>query len=314
MDVLTNHRKETPFMPSIPVADLMTIIYVVVDDWCQAHLPSTTGPGRPPALSVSETITILLAMDILPFPSERGFIGFLRSQHPTLFPHLPVLSQVNRRARAVRGVLEQLRQHWLTEAAIDTERSFILDTKPLPVMGMKRRKTASDFLNSASYGYCASRNLHYFGYKLVMLTTLEGLPVVYDLVPAHTDERAAALSVLTRVRHSSILADKGFIGTDWQAEVAQLTGNRIWTPKRANQAPNPPAIDALFGRLRQRIEGAFHELQNTGRNLERLLARTVVGVATRVATKVTQHLLKQRLRQHYGIDVMTFQIDHNYAI
>jgi hypothetical protein len=181
-------------------------------------------------------------------------------------------------------------------------------------VGYKRNKKASDFLTHATYGYCASRNLWYFGYKLVMLTTLEGLPVVYDLVPAHTDERAAAMRVLTRVRHSTILGDKGFIGAEWQADVRQLTGNQIWTPKRANQPPNPPAVDALFGRLRQRIEGVFHELQNTGRHLERLLAKTVDGMVTRVATKVTQHLLKHRLRQQYGIDGMTFQIDHNHQI
>lgn len=301
-------------MASIPFADIMTHIYVLVDDWCHAHLPPPSGPGRPSALSVSETVTIQLAMDVLPFPSERGFLAFLRSQHPTLFPQLPVLSQFNRRGRSVWRVLEQLRQAWLTDLAIDTERTFILDTKPVPVMGYKRKKKASDFAGRATYGYCASRKLHYFGYKLVMLTTLEGLPVVYDLVPAHTDERAAAMSVLTRVRHSTILADKGFIGQDWQADVAQLTGNQIWTPMRANQSPNPPTVDALFGRLRQRIEGVFHELQNTGRHLERLLAKTVRGLITRVATKVTQHLLKHRLRQAYGIDVMTFQIDHNHQI
>jgi hypothetical protein len=301
-------------MASIPVADIMTHIYVLVDDWCQTQLPPPRGPGRPPALSVSETVTILLAMDMLPFPSERGFLAFLRSQHPTLFPQLPVLSQFNRRARAVWRVLEQLRQTWLTDLAMDTERTFILDTKPIPVVGYKRNKKASAFVGQATYGYCASRKLWYFGYKLVMLTTLEGVPVVYDLVPAHTDERAAAMSVLLRVRHSTILGDKGFIGADWQAAVARRTGNQIWTPKRANQDPNPPAVDAVFGRLRQRIEGVFHELQNTGRQLERLLAKTVIGLTTRVATKVTQHLLKRRLRQVYGIDMMTFQIDHNHQI
>jgi hypothetical protein len=195
-------------------------------------------------------VTILLVMDMLPFPSERGFLVFIRSQHPTLFPQLPVLSQFNRRARAVCGVLDQLRQMWLTDVASDTERTFILDTKPIPVVGYKRNKTASAFLGHATYGYCASRKLWYFGDKLVMLTTLEGLPLVYDLVPAHTDERAAAMNVLTRVRHSTILGDKGFIGEDWQADVLQLTGNQIWTPKRANQTPNPPVVDALFGRLR----------------------------------------------------------------
>ena len=59
-----------------------------------------------------------------------------------------------------------------------------------------RSKRRSDFAGSATYGYCASRDLSYFGYKLVALTTLDGIPVLYDLVPAHTDERVAAEAVL----------------------------------------------------------------------------------------------------------------------
>jgi hypothetical protein len=304
-------------MASIPFADVVTIIYVLVDDWyqsyCRVH-PPRPRRGRPPALSVSETLTVVLSLDVVPFPSERGFLAFLRTEHPTLFPRLPVLSQFNRQARAVRRLLEPLRQAWLADGAVAEEDQFILDTKPVPVGGMKRRKLTSDFLDSASYGYCAARQLHYFGYKLVLLTTVEGLPVVYDLVPAHTDERAAALSVLCCVRNSTIWADKGFIGTDWHAAVAAATGNRVWTAKRANQPQNPAAVDALAGRVRQRIEGTFHELQNTGRNLERVLAKTVVGLVTRIATKLTQHLLKHRLRREYGIDVVTFQADHRCPI
>ena len=38
--------------------------------------------------------------------------------------------------------------------------------------------------------------MKYYGYKLVSLCTLEGIPVVYEFVPANTDERLAAESVL----------------------------------------------------------------------------------------------------------------------
>ena len=63
---------------------------------------------------------------------------------------------------------------------------------------------------------------------------------------------------------------------------------------------------ALLNGVRERIEGVFHELQNTGRNLERLLAKTVIGLATRVIAKVTVHLLKHLLRTRFGIDVQSF--------
>ena len=53
--------------------------------------------------------------------------------------------------------------------------------------------------------------MKYFGYKLVAITTLSGIPVIYELVPAHTDEREAAEAVLTYVRGCQIIGDKGFI-------------------------------------------------------------------------------------------------------
>src|SRR5438552_3478877 len=86
----------------------------------------------------------------------------------------------------------------------------------------------------------------------LMLTTLDGLPVVYDLVAANTDERQAAEVVLQRVRDCDILGDKGFLGDAWQADIRQRTGNRVWTTKRANQAlQNPPEFDRLLNRTRE---------------------------------------------------------------
>ena len=44
--------------------------------------------------------------------------------------------------------------------------------------------------------YCTTCKLKYFGYKLVMLSTFEGIPIAYDLVSANTDERQAVEDVL----------------------------------------------------------------------------------------------------------------------
>ena len=60
--------------------------------------------------------------------------------------------------------------------------------------------------------------------------------------------------------------------------------------------------------MRERIEGSFNELQNTGRNLERPLAKTVSGLSTRVIAKVTSYILKQLLRRSFGLDVQTFEV------
>ena len=297
-------------MTSISIEDILTIIYVLVDDWYErVGKHYLTGKmGCKPRFKDSEIITLVVAADYIPYPGERQYVGYIRANHGKLFPNLVDQSQFNRRARSLSRLIEEMRRSWLLEMGVEAEQQFLLDTKPVPVVGYKRSKKHSDFLGSADYGMCASRDLQYFGYKLVTLTTLSGLPVVFDLVPANTEERQAAETILPFLSNADIVADKGFLGEEWQAQIQEQTGNRLLTPKRKNQKiQHPDGVERLLNRVRERIEGVFHELQNTGRNLERLLSKTVVGLLTRVIAKFTAHLLRHILRVRYGIDIQSFQ-------
>lgn len=296
---------------SIDMETLLTTIFVEVDDWYQGEGLKWRAqkPGVRPVCTDSEILTLLLAQDYLPYPGETQFLGYIRANHGAMFPQLPDQSQFNRRAKGLRELLERLRQVWTQRFVSAEENVLILDTKPIPVMGYQRSKSHSDFAGSASYGYCASRKMYYFGYKLVTLTTLSGIPVVYELVPAHTDERVAAETVLTRVQACDILGDKGFIGQAWQWVMTEETGNRLWTFQRhKSKHPNPSVVKHFLKRFRRQIESTFHVIQNTGRHLERLLARSVVGLCTRLATKMTSYILTLLLKDKYGIDVRTFEM------
>lgn len=302
-------------MTSIDMVSLLTIIYVLVDDWYQrqGYRYMQGKPGAKPEFSDSEMLTLMLAQDFIPYPGETQFLGYMRANHLSEFPRLVDQSQYNRRARGLWHILETLRQEWVQVLGGYDERQLLLDTKPVPVVGQTRSKRRSDFAGDAAYGYCAARQLHYFGYKLVSLVTLDGLPVVYDLVPANLDERDAAEAVLYRVKDCDIFADKGFIGQDWQADIQCHSTNRIWTTKRVNQVQqNPASFDALLNRLRERIESTFNQLQNTGRFLERLLAKTPRGLYTRVIAKVAALVLRLLLSKHFGIDVLSFSMDQDF--
>lgn len=298
-------------MTSITFADLLTIIYVQIDDWYQEygkkHCQRKT--GRKPAMADSEVMTLMLAQEFLPIPSETQFLEFTRANYLALFPKLLDQSQFNRRSRALHRMVEELRRYWIKQQGVLEQTCFLLDTKPVPVVGYKRSKRRSDFLGSADYGFCASRNLKYFGYKLVMVSTLNGLPIVYDLVPANLDERFAAEAVIDHLSGCDIFADKGFIGLEWQSQIFEQTWNLFWTPKRSNQyQQNSHSLDRWLCSVRQRIEGLFHELQNTGRNIERLLAKTVLGLCTRLIAKITSHVLKLLLFANFDVKVQVFQV------
>ena len=296
-------------MNSIPISDIMLIIFVLIDDWYQTNAADFRKgrPGRQPEFSDSEMMTVLIAMDFIPFPSERQFVAYIRANHLDLFPDLVEQSQFNRRARAVAPLLEQFRQQWLIRIGVTLACEGLLDTKPIPVVGYRRNKQRSDFLGSAAYGYCASKKMYYFGYKLVAISSLAGIPLIYDLVPANTDERQAAETLLQQLSGFHLFADKGFLSQAWQADIQQLTGNCIWTPKRKNQSTQQSQdFERWLNRLRLRIEGLFNEIQNVGKNIEHLLAKTVRGLCSRIVAKMTSHLLKYILRINFGIDVLSF--------
>ena len=297
-------------MNSIDFESLIITIFVLVDDWYkeEGKALKSKSPGARAEMNDSEIITLALIMDYLPFPGETQFIEFIRANYGKWFPDLLSQSQFNRRLRKLGKMFEILRRKWARQLGVENANSFVIDTKPIPVMGYKRSKRHSDFQGSADYGYCAARKMKYFGYKLVMISTLKGLPAAYDLVPASTDERQAVEGVLEMVRNSDIYGDKGFIGQDWQEDINNSTGNQIWTIHRENQKhQHSSSLKRLIGRIRQRIEGVFHEIQNTGRNPERLLNKTVIGFLTHIAAKIASHTLRLLLRRHFSIDVLTFQ-------
>ncbi len=298
-------------MTSISMIDLFTIIFVLVDDWYKREGTKLLRgkAGAKPEFTDSEMITLMLVQEFIPFPSETQYVGFIRANYLALFPKLVDQSQYNRRARSLRLLVEELRRYWIVQKGWHLHSQYLLDTKHVPVLSYKRDKRRSDFAGNANYGKCASRNLKYFGYKLVAVSTLNGIPMVYDLVPANTDERAAAETVIDYFSYCDLFADKGFLGLKWQTSIFDQTNNLIWTPRRTNQKyQNSPGLDRWLSKIRERIEGVFHEIQDTGRNIERLLAKTVLGLTTRVITKMTAHLLRHLLWVDFGVNVQTFEV------
>ncbi len=142
-----------------------------------------------------------------------------------------------------------------------------------------------------------------------MLTTLTGAPYAFELVPANTDERDAADEILDALPpDSNVWSDKGFIGDEWQSNWKN-EGIRIWTNKRANQkTQNPKEFDKMLNSVRERVEGAFDQLKEGGRSVEKTLAKTIDGLCSRVITKITSMIYRAFLKKFYFIDLLTYTV------
>jgi len=303
----------------IDIETLITAIYFVVNNWYlrEGHCYLDGKVGRKPIFTDSELLTLMIFNEFMTFKSERKFVGYIYANHLDMFPDMVDQSQFNRRSCSLRLILNQLREHIAQQLDVHLASLYVLDTAPVPVVGYKRNKKHSAFYN-AQYGYCASKKLHYWGYKLVLLVTADGIPVAFELVPANTDERDAAEEVLPSANPDSIaLGDsqgipprpqEGFIDEERQVEWQNCYGVSVQTFKRKNQyVKNEPEVSELLKAHRSQIETTISSLERV-EDIENTGAKTVLGLSTRVIVKITSYTFRHYLLRFYGINVLDFQV------
>ena len=111
--------------------------------------------------------------------------------------------------RALGWALERIRRRALQELGAFFDCYRLMDITPVPVMKLCRFGHTSLFPGEATVGYCSSKKEFYVGFKLALLTTLEGVSTHFDLVPAHTDDREAMEGILEASWRLVVLGDKG---------------------------------------------------------------------------------------------------------
>lgn len=274
---------------NMPVDAFLTALYTHVDDWYQAAGQRLLAhkPGSPPMFADSEVITLVLAQHWCGFAEEREWLRFIRHNYRPLFPRLVDQSQFNRRARNLWRLIEAYRRWLVAQLGVAQVPYRLIDGTPIHVRHWRRYGPGHLMFEEAALGHCAAKKETFYGYRLVVLTTRDGLITDWLLIPANADERDAALALLTPYTQLLVLGDKGFLDQERQAQLATHQDVVLLTPKRANQKEqNPPAWDAVLNRVRRRIESTFAQAKGQF-GLEKPGARTRWGLVSRIIAKLT---------------------------
>jgi hypothetical protein len=267
---------------------LLTALYVHLDDhvlpmlgWSRARRP-----GRKPALSDAELACVAVAQQLLGIASERRWIRYARTNLAGMFPQLPGQSGYGKRLRASGPLLAGV----ITELARDTaswhDLLRLVDSTPLPCAASRETVRRSDLAGHAGYGYCASHSRFFWGFRLYLITTAEGMPVIWGLAHPGLGEREVTRALLERdhdLIHAGqvILGDKGFAGRDFEAFITDELGAQLIRPDRKDE----PARFGKLARCRQWIEAIFDTLKGQ-LTLEQHAGRTLAGVYARVAARL----------------------------
>jgi hypothetical protein len=267
---------------------LLTALYVDLDDrvlpalgWSRDHRA-----GRKPALSDAELACVAVAQQLLGIASERRWIRYARANLAGMFPHLPGQSGYGKRLRASGGLLACV----ITELARDTaswhDLLRLVDSTPLPCAASRETVRRSDLAGHAGYGYCASHSRFFWGFRLYLITTAEGMPVIWGLAHPGLGEREVTQALLEREHHliragQVIVGDKGFAGRDFETFIRSDLRAHLIRPDRKDE----PARFGKLARCRQWIEAIFDTLKGQ-LTLENHGGRTLAGVYARVAARL----------------------------
>ena len=174
----------------IDKALVLTTIFTIVDDTIKGSAviqQALKRPGPAPSLSDSELITLALYQELIGEPREDHFFRLHQEQLRPYFPGLNERSRYNRRKRDLWCVILAVRiSLQIVLDALQLEETAAIDSAPVPCIGYKRGKQASDFVGTADYGVCSSKAMKYFGLKLHSVVSLTGVVMGLSRYPSQS--------------------------------------------------------------------------------------------------------------------------------
>jgi hypothetical protein len=266
---------------------LLTALYVELTDRIMPSLGfARPSVGAVPEATDAELVCLAVAQAHLGYIKERRWLRAAAARVGHLFPRIPSQPRYNIRLRRLSALmlsaLRYLAEH--TDAAQDVVR--LMDSTKI-ICGMSRETVKhTDLFGYCGYGYDASHTLYFWGMRLLLLVTPDGLVTGFLLFnPKQYGEIDAARLMLAEPANrpapgSTLVTDKGFRSRDFEAELSE-NGMVLVRPPYQNE----PDTRVYPKWLRQRVESVIESLKGQ-LGIEHPAAHKPDGLFTRVVQRL----------------------------
>jgi len=272
--------------------DFIITVYCLVCDYYQMvkSQHKLRRGGFPPALTDEEVITIEICGEYFKLNSDCDIFEYFRAHYQADFPQLKDRTLFVRQAASLWQVKTAIQRLLVIRSGQADDPVQAIDTLPLPVCGYTRAPRDRCFKPDADYGYCAAKQLAYYGFKLGLRITRSGMITAYPLFPVRPhdiqfpDELVEGYSGL-------VPADKGFIDAFRHALLSERQGVTIITPARKNMTETVSFhTRQVCQRWRKRIEtGGSQLVQRFG--VDRIRVRDLWHYQHRLIRKILAHTI-----------------------
>ena len=181
---------------------LATALYVKTDDLLKESpglAPWRPATGTAPRLGDAELVTLAVMQALAGFTSEARWLRHARAHLRHLFPYLPQQPGYNKRLRAAATLIRHCIRVLAADASVWTDDVWVVDSTPVECGRSRETARRSDLTGWAQFGYCASHSRWFWGLRLHLVCTLQGLPVAFALAGAKADEREVLAGMLAEL-------------------------------------------------------------------------------------------------------------------
>ncbi len=275
------HNLSTNFMIFLDIAKSVFKSSINTDDNFKFY-------PRKPKLSDCDILALALSAESIGIDSETYLFGKLKKDYFEQFPQLIRRCNFNRRKKVLAWYLQQLNQ-FLADRMNEGENVFIIDSIPVPICKIAREKSSKicreDFETAPDKGYSAVNKAYYYGYKLHLVTSANGVFHSMDLSKASVhDSRYLNDIKYSGLNNCTLVGDKGYLSKAYQIDLFSSAKIELKTPMRSNQ-DDKKAIAPVFRKVRKRIETLFAQLCDQFM-LKRNYAKSIAGLSVRIVNKI----------------------------
>lgn len=249
--------------------DKVISIFCLVDDLLKAIEHPEDVRRR---INDSEVITTALVSAMYFGGHHQHAIGFMKATG--CIPNMLESSRFCRRVHQVGWLITELflllGKHL---NAINCELHYILDSFPVAVCDNIRIRRCKLLRGKKWRGYCASMRRYFYGVKVQLLVTKDGIPVRFQFVPGKQADVKGLDKMLHRLSpESSVYADSAY--TNYKVEDILKTEQFIWL--KSQRKSNAKRIDSEELRIekktmRKRVETSISDIK-------KLFPRTIHAV------------------------------------
>lgn len=210
--------------------------------------------GFAPALSDEEVITIDVCGEYLGYFRDEDLFDYFYTHYRHFFPALTERTSYIRQSANLASLKMQIQQRLTQISGQAADECQIIDTVPLSVCTYTRAQRDRCFKPEADYGFCAAKQLHYYGFKLGLRISRCGMIIHFPFLPARPHD-SQLLDDLIAGYEGIILGDKAFIDGWRQEQLALKRHVALVTGSRKNMSKQlPEHLRHIGKRWRKKVE------------------------------------------------------------